>query len=268
MSMFASCQDATLVWLVFLPVLVVFLLLLRLPQSENSLFFGCNTRHTRSYPVYHSFQYPIFFVGVDPLNNCLKWPLSLRSSDYLRPGKEPLQEKMESVLRAHELDPSKISKTILLTTPRVFGYAFNPVSFWFMYSGDALWKVLLEVNNTFREKHAYLLDSKEGTFSKEFHVSPFNSRDGSYTCVCDDPLKRVDIRLVLSDKDGKKKLTATVAEQYRGSIPIYRLFVCFLTFPRIVWQAAQLYLRRRLRIHWLPNVLESKATMRGGSAGF
>ena len=42
--------------------------------------------------------------------------------------------------------------------PRVLGYAFKPVSFWYCHRADgALAAVVVEVNNTFGERHCYLL---------------------------------------------------------------------------------------------------------------
>ena len=44
-----------------------------------------------------------------------------------------------------------------MTMPRILGYAFNPVSFWFCFdAGKGLRAVLAEVNNTFGERHCYL----------------------------------------------------------------------------------------------------------------
>lgn len=73
----------------------------------------------------------------------------------------------------------------LHTYPRVFGYAFKPVSFWYCHRLDgSLRAVVVEVNNTFGERHCYLLDTPrygcEITASKCFHVSPFCTVSGQY----------------------------------------------------------------------------------------
>ena len=77
----------------------------------------------------------------------------------------------------------------LLTIPRVFGYAFNPVSFWLGFCDDNLVGCIADVNNTFGQKHCYVICkkdqgiiSKEDWFeaNKEFHVSPFFDRSGKY----------------------------------------------------------------------------------------
>ena len=77
----------------------------------------------------------------------------------------------------------------LHTYPRVLGYSFKPVSFWYCHrasddQGGALRAVVVEVNNTFGERHCYLLDTPrygvEQRADKVFHVSPFNAVAGHY----------------------------------------------------------------------------------------
>lgn len=77
----------------------------------------------------------------------------------------------------------------LLTQPRFLGYWFNPVSFWMAIEGDALIAVIAEVNNTFGQRHSYLL-ARPGlapitadtplAARKRFHVSPFQNVAGEY----------------------------------------------------------------------------------------
>ena len=64
--------------------------------------------------------------------------------------------------------------------PRVLGYTFKPVSFWYCHRADgSLAAIVVEVNNTFGERHCYLLNSPHLAFGRElqadkvFHVSPF-----------------------------------------------------------------------------------------------
>ena len=70
----------------------------------------------------------------------------------------------------------------LHTFPRVLGYVFKPVSFWYAHRADGtLAAVLAEVNNTFGERHGYLLAGTQLRWGatlearKVFHVSPFCS---------------------------------------------------------------------------------------------
>ena len=75
----------------------------------------------------------------------------------------------------------------LQTYPRVLGYVFKPVSFWFAHRRDGtLAAVVAEVNNTFGQRHVYLLAGTglrwgaEMQADKVFHVSPFCAVAGSY----------------------------------------------------------------------------------------
>lgn len=83
--------------------------------------------------------------------------------------------------------PSRV--LALLTQPRFLGYGFNPVSFWMLIEGDALRAVIAEVNNTFGQRHSYLLVPSDGapitagtrlSARKVFHVSPFQDISGEY----------------------------------------------------------------------------------------
>ena len=69
--------------------------------------------------------------------------------------------------------------------PRVLGYTFKPVSFWYCHTAQgALRAIVVEVNNTFGERHCYLLDrpryGHELRADKVFHVSPFCPVEGGY----------------------------------------------------------------------------------------
>lgn len=59
-------------------------------------------------------------------------------------------------------DPGTYPHAYLVTAPRFLGYSFNPVSFWYLYSGRGnLAAMILEVNNTFDEKRMYFLKRQE-----------------------------------------------------------------------------------------------------------
>ena len=67
----------------------------------------------------------------------------------------------------------------------MLGYTFKPVSFWYCQRADAsLRAIVVEVNNTFGERHCYLLDHPrygvELHARKVFHVSPFCDVSGGY----------------------------------------------------------------------------------------
>ncbi|KAL8955554.1 MAG: hypothetical protein Q9193_006641, partial [Seirophora villosa] len=183
----------------------------------------------------------------------------------------------------------------LVTAPRFLGYSFNPVSFWYLYNEERkLRAMILEVNNTFDERRMYLLkdsivkDPDESwtiiehprnrfrdTWSKDFHVSPFNSRKGSYALSAQDPFSPhlngnvdIDNTITLSSSKAHAKLIARVFS-VQPSIDPTTLTYCaslrfiaswwwvgFVTFPRIVKEAGKLFFRRKLHVWYRPEVLK------------
>ncbi|KAJ1550098.1 hypothetical protein HK405_001414, partial [Cladochytrium tenue] len=105
----------------------------------------------------------------------------------------------------------------LVTCPRFLGVGFNPLNTYYVYSpggGGALRAVLLEVNNTFGERHLYLCDARDRRddlmrpgydaaflVRRAFHVSPFNNRSGAYEANVVSPRRagRVDVGLIIRD---------------------------------------------------------------------
>jgi DUF1365 family protein len=127
------------------------------------------------------------------------------------------------------LDPSDYPHVYLVTTPFLFSYRFSPASFWYLYTSEKqLMHVIAEVNNTFSERRMYLFSNSmrqeqqqqrgssvrvtefKQTHEKDFHVSPFSSRNGSYALSTTDPAKdgRLSITITLRSSKGLTKLVA------------------------------------------------------------
>jgi len=158
--------------------------------------------HARSRPVAHRFTYPVFCLrvrvdqaaDVDGQSSWLfgvnrRRPVAFHFADHGdRCGGNPMDW-----LRSR-LDIAGIRMDVgavwLQSFPRVFGYVFNPVSFWYVHDADGVLRVLVaEVNNTFGERHQYVLRAPDGgaihdgdalQTTKEFHVSPFCRVVGVY----------------------------------------------------------------------------------------
>lgn len=162
------------------------------------IYFG-RVMHRRLRPVAHRFEYPVFHLLV-PLSRVvdLESPLfgvnrrglfSFHFSDYgAGDGRHPLAWVRETLAR--EGLAAADGEVWLQTFPRILGYLFNPVSFFFCHDRDGgLRAVLCEVNNTFGERHQYLLAHADGRpirpneilrARKRFHVSPFFRVEGGY----------------------------------------------------------------------------------------
>lgn len=106
----------------------------------------------------------------------------------------------------------------LLTQPRFLGFWFNPVSFWMVVEGDRLLAAIAEVNNTFGQRHSYLLHAPDGgpihaktrlVARKGFHVSPFQDVAGQYHFRFALTPNRIAIRI--SQIDGAEGVETSMA---------------------------------------------------------
>jgi DUF1365 family protein len=167
-------------------------------EADAELLTG-TVMHRRLRPVENRFSYGVFFLrlrlsALERTGNALFSlnRFNLASFHYrdhgARDGTHPLT--WIRALLAREGLACADGEVWLQCFPRVLGYVFNPVSFWYCHDrGGALRAILAEVNNTFGETHAYLLaqpdgapiaDGDEMQARKVFHVSPFFPVAGGY----------------------------------------------------------------------------------------
>jgi len=192
-------------------------------------------------------------------------PLSFRAKDH-GDGQTPLADWA----RAHCAEAGIVvdGPIWLHTFARHLGYAFKPVSFWFCHGHDgALLAVIAEVNNTFGERHCYLLAQPDGTPLREgrelqarkmFHVSPFCSVQGSYTFRFLNRADRALARIDHHDEDGPLLLTSLSGELHQADRRVVRralfgqpLFTLGV-IVRIHWHALLLW-RSRVQFHRKPD---------------
>jgi len=141
--------------------------------------------------------------------------------------------------------------------PRVLGVTFKPVSFWYCHRADgSLAAVVVEVNNTFGERHCYLLRGTNLAYGQElhaakvFHVSPFCAVEGGYRFrfmrTADRTVARIDHHddagpLLETSISGRlEPLTATSIRKAFFGMPMMTLGV----IARIHWQALKLWIKR------------------------
>ncbi|MEN3110334.1 DUF1365 domain-containing protein [Uliginosibacterium paludis] len=156
--------------------------------------------HERHLPVNNRFSYALFMLCL-PLSrlkesgNALlgieRWRLfSFFNRDHGARDGSPLEPWIRAILQRHGLAAACNGDVLLQTLPRLFGFVFNPVSFWYCLDEEGRVRaVLAEVNNTFGEHHNYLIcheDHREIRAGDElrarkvFHVSPFYPVRGEY----------------------------------------------------------------------------------------
>lgn len=247
-------------------------------QSPPKALIGVGqVRHTRLRPVVHSFSYPTYFLLL-PLRTlrdapCADLPrnrfglLSFHDRDH-GDGRADSLAWVEELL-ANEGISDADGEIWLHCYPRVLGYAFKPVSFWYCHRQDSsLAAIVVEVNNTFGERHCYLLAGpklawgREVRASKVFHVSPFCEVRGSYrfrfmrsdlhSLAGHDRIAapRTVARVDHDDADGpllQTSVSGALAPLTRRSSLNAFVRMPLMTFgvvARIHWQALKLWIRR------------------------
>lgn len=245
--------------------------------------------HARFAPRDHRFLYRIFLFAID-LDELETLPrqlsffsvgrrnlYSFRDGDFLPTHEQSptsanpechllgdnsrcLKERVIAYARLHGVDLAG-GRIVLVTLPRVLGFLFNPVSFYFCYDRHgAPAAAIAEVTNTFREVkpfflgpdslHLSSLDSQLSTggasafrlrVPKHFYVSPYSDVDVAFDFTLRAPGARLSIQI--DDYVGADRvLTSTLTGQRHA-----------LTSARLAWFTVKypfLTLRIIALIHW------------------
>jgi uncharacterized protein len=236
--------------------------------------FG-QVRHTRLRPQRHAFAYATFFVMLpmrrlaDPqamggLAVNRRAAISFHEQDHGdgRPAEQGgALAWLEELLASQGIDDCS-GEVWLHTFPRMLGYVFKPVSFWYCHRADGrLRAVLAEVNSTFGERHVYLLDAPRYGVDlhaeKCMHVSPFCRVEGSYRfrfMRSSNPVsgqERTVVRVDYDDAQGPL-LQTSVSGQLQPVSPA--------NLRRALWRYPAMTLMVMVRIHWQALQLWLKGT--------
>lgn len=229
-----------------------------------------NVTHERVRPVKHKFVYSLFYMRVnlaqlDKLDTSRFWfglnkwrVVSLFTKDYGPRDGSDLQIWMRNILKDSGIQAE--GEIWLQTFPRLLGFVFNPVSFWYCYdASDGLRAVLAEVNNTFGETHRYLLTAPEHQVitsdhqlhcKKAFHVSPFFQVHGHYRFKFQESDKATSVRLDYFDEKGLLLKTAiggtcvAMTSKLLRRALLRQPWLTFKVIAAIHWEAFKLWLKR------------------------
>jgi uncharacterized protein len=238
-------------------------------------------RHRRLRPREHAFAYPTYFLML-PMRSMARDSghtghaghasehrsalarnrfglLSFFDRDH-GDGRSDALAWLDELLRSEGIHDAA-GEAWLHTYPRVLSYVFKPVSFWYCHRLDgSLAAIVVEVNNTFGERHCYLLAGEGLAFGRElqarkvFHVSPFCQVQGQYRfrfmATTQGGVPRTVARVDHDDDMGallqtsvSGRLQLFTAQSQRAAFFGMPLMT-FGVLLRIHWQAVQLWLKR------------------------
>ncbi len=218
--------------------------------------YATTIRHARTTPVRNAFTYRShsWLVDLDDLPR-LPPPLrplaAFRARDHIGRPDRTLRANLDAFLSAHGVG-LRDGRVLMLTSPAVLGYAFNPITVYWCYDGRALAAVVVEVHNTYGDRHAYLVhpDGRgRARVDKALYVSPFNAVDGHYELSVPEPGERVAVAVTLV-RDGEPPFVATLRGRGHRATPAHLLRTALRqpieplrVTARIRWQGIRLWAR-------------------------
>ncbi len=246
---------------------------------KSALYTG-TVMHARRSPRHHVFRYPVYMALLD-LDELPQLDRRLPLFGWNRRAVTSYHDAdhidVRAVLAEHGVDLGPGGSVQVLTNLRVLGFVFNPVSFWWCRRGDgSLACIVAEVNNTFGERHPYVL-LPQGTpatgeramfeTEKRLHVSPFMPMDQSYTWWFSEPVERLDVRMDVHE-EGRPDFHATLTARrvpltpasLRSALVRYPVMPARV-FGRIHWQALRLWLKRT-PVHRKPPFVDGEGSRR------
>lgn len=245
----------------------------------NSCIVKARLYHKRHRPVTNRFVYDIYLYALDvtelkELDRLIpgfgynrRTLAAIHDNDYFANTRRPIEDKIRALLAAEGLTDS-VARIMLITAARYCNYIFNPVSFFYCLAEDGtIACIVAEVSNTLGEKHIYVLNTPQSAprgyavayrAEKRFHVSPFFPREGEYEFFFSPIADTLDI-CINYYRDGSLQL----ATRLRGTCyPLTRrTFLttvasrpvqAVMTLPRILYQAAILFGKKRLPVYHKP----------------
>jgi DUF1365 family protein len=219
--------------------------------------YATSVWHARTDPLEHRFRHRShqWLVDLDDLPDLgILAPLArFEARDHLGDPGRTLRQNLDAFLATHGVDLEG-GRVHLLTMPRVLGTVFNPISvFWCHGPSGALVCTVVEVHNTYGDRHAYLVrpdGAGRAEVAKALYVSPFNDVSGRYRLTVPEPGERLRVQVVL-DRPGHDPFVAGMTGRARTvtTAGVLRLALAQPLEPlavaaRIRWHGIRLWLRR------------------------
>ena len=231
--------------------------------------------HRRRRPRDHRLSYRIFMVLLDldeleALDAGLRLfsmdrlnLLDHRARDHLSGRGGSLKMEVTQILAAEGFPAPHRVWTLCM--PRVLGAVFNPLTLYLCQSpSGALDCALYEVNNTFGERHSYLVPMAGAggappTSPKTFYVSPFNTLDMRYVFhldVADALAGHGSVRVRVEVLDGEGPLITAAFTGGVTTLTDGHILRSFLRHPLLAgkvvgaihWEALKIWLKGGVRL--------------------
>jgi len=221
--------------------------------------------HKRVKPKQHRLAYRVFYLlldldELDRLHRRSKWfsvnsfnVFSFFDRDHGPGTNDPLRPWVERQLAEVSVDLHG-GHIKILCLPRIFGYVFNPINVFFCYDEqESLRAILYEVNNTFGERHSYLVKISDDSArvlkhscDKRFYVSPFMEVSGRYHFTVKRPGDKLFIHIHQTDSDGP--ILDAWVKGAREPLSDAKLIKCLVRYPLLIlkviggihWEALKL----------------------------
>ncbi len=136
------------------------------PLAAGAALYECRVFHARRTPLRNAFRYRTYqwLVDLDELprpHGPLRLLAGFEARDHLGDPDRPIRANVDEFLRQRGVDLGG-GRVLMLAHARVFGYVFNPLTvFWCHHPDGTLACVIAEVHNTYRQRHAYLVQTDE-----------------------------------------------------------------------------------------------------------
>lgn len=199
-------------------------------MHTNKLFLA-ETWHGRFSPKRYQFWHKLFLFGLDLdeltfLNNLKLFKIEKKGyyaffdQDFFPTQSDSnLKNRVLQYCQQHD-STLEISRVYLLAQPRVLGFCYNPVSFYFCYNaqGQAVCAAA-DVHNTFFEHKLFYIPLNPNTeadytlrqvITKYYYVSPFSSVDEQFEFLLNLPEETLDIRVNTLNKNNERILGASL----------------------------------------------------------
>lgn len=228
-------------------------------MKTSSAIYECEVMHHRLSPKEHHFAYRLFYLWLDldeveGLSSRLRLFKHNRAalfgfydSDHIVRDGQDIRASILQTVRESGVDTGRIAKIRLLTFPRIMGYVFNPVCFYYCYTQDEQPVcAVAEVTNTFHEQKPYVMTALEGgrfrlVTPKHFYVSPFLDLELKFDFKLRLPEEHLEIHV--DDRQDGARVILTSLTGKRRSLTDASLAVCALKYPLLT-------LRVMFLIHW------------------